>query len=76
MPCEWSNVRFDRGVVGIALAGKDTGGSQIFVAHGRPVHLDARFSVVGRVTEGMDVVDAILPYDTIDRVELVRGDAP
>lgn len=74
MPCEWSNLRFQRGTVGIALAGKDTGGSQIFVAHGRPVHLDARFSVVGRVTDGMDVVDAILPYDTIERVEIVEGD--
>jgi cyclophilin family peptidyl-prolyl cis-trans isomerase len=73
MPCEWSNVRYERGMVGVALAGKDTGGSQLFVAHGRPMHLDARYTIIGRVVDGMDVVDAILPYDRIESVEVIRG---
>ncbi len=65
MPCEWSNLRYERGTVGIALAGKDTGGSQLFITHGRPMHLDARYSVIGHVTEGLEVVDAMLPADRI-----------
>ena len=65
MPCEWSNLRYERGTVGIALAGKDTGGSQLFITHGRPMHLDARYSVIGHVTEGLDAVDAMLPFDRI-----------
>ena len=42
VPCEWSNLRYDRGTVGMALAGKDTGGSQLFVTLGDAPHLDAR----------------------------------
>ena len=70
MPCEWSNLRYERGTVGIALAGKDTGGSQIFISHGAPHHLDGRYPVIGRVTEGMDVVDSLLPHDAIESVEV------
>ncbi|MEM9452721.1 MAG: peptidylprolyl isomerase [Myxococcota bacterium] len=69
MPCEWSNLRYARGTVGIALAGKDTGGSQLFIAHDQPRHLDARYTVIGRVVDGMDVVDKIWPYDRILRVD-------
>ncbi len=69
MPCEWSDTRYERGTVGIALAGKDTGGSQFFVAHTRQPHLDGRFTVIGRVVAGLDVVDALLPHDLIERAE-------
>ena len=72
MPCEWSNLRYERGTVGIALAGKDTGGSQIFIAHDQPRHLDARYTVIGTVVGGMEVVDAIWPYDRITRVEVLE----
>ena len=71
MPCEWSSLRYERGTVGIALAGKDTGGSQIFIVHDQPRHLDARYTVIGRVVEGLDVVDAIWPYDSITKVEVL-----
>lgn len=74
IPCEWSDLRYERGVVGIALAGKDTGGSQFFVAQTRQPHLDGRFTVVGRVrAEDMDVVDRILPHDAIERVEILEA---
>jgi cyclophilin family peptidyl-prolyl cis-trans isomerase len=76
MPCEWSDLRFERGTVGIALAGKDTGGSQIFVAQTRQPHLDGRFTVVGHVEVGLDVVDRMLPQDRILRVEVIDGAAP
>jgi cyclophilin family peptidyl-prolyl cis-trans isomerase len=57
--------------VGIALAGKDTGGSQLFITHGQPHHLDARYTVIGRVVEGLEVIDAIWPYDAITKVEVL-----
>lgn len=76
MPCEWSDTRYERGTVGIALAGKDTGGSQFFVAHTRQPHLDGRFTVIGRVVAGLDVVDALLPHDVIERAEPLEGAAP
>ena len=72
MPCEWSNARYERGTVGVALAGKDTGGSQIFVTHGAPHHLDARFAVVGRVVEGLEVVDRLLPHDEIETIKVLQ----
>jgi cyclophilin family peptidyl-prolyl cis-trans isomerase len=72
VPCEWSNLRYQRGTVGMALAGKDTGGSQFFVTHAAQPHLDGRFTVVGRVSEGMDVVDRLLPGTTIHRVTVIE----
>jgi cyclophilin family peptidyl-prolyl cis-trans isomerase len=74
MPCERSNVRYERGTVGIALAGKDTGGSQFFIAHNREPRLDARYTIIGSVTRGIDVVDGILPYDVIERVEVLTDE--
>ncbi len=71
VPCEWSNQRYERGVVGMALAGKDTGGSQFFIAQSSEPRLDARYTIVGRVTQGLDVLDAILPHDVIESVEVV-----
>lgn len=72
VPCEWSNLRYERGSVGIALAGKDSGGSQFFVTQTPQPHLDGRYTVVGQVDDvGMDVVDQLLPGDRIVRVEVV-----
>ncbi|MFV8751517.1 peptidylprolyl isomerase [Nannocystaceae bacterium ST9] len=72
VPCEWSNLRYERGTVGIALAGKDTGGSQFFVTQTAQPHLDGRYTVVGQVDEeGMSVVDQLLPGDRIVRVEVL-----
>ena len=67
VPCEWSNHHYERGTVGIALAGKDTGGSQFFVTQTPQPHLDARYTVVGRVVRGMEVVDTLLPGDAIEK---------
>jgi cyclophilin family peptidyl-prolyl cis-trans isomerase len=60
---EWSRVPFERGTVGIAHSGKDTGGSQFFVCQSPQPHLNGRYTVIGRVTDGMDVVDRIQPGD-------------
>ena len=48
-------------------AGKDTGGCQIFITHVPTPHLDGNYTVFGRVTAGLDVVDRIEVGDTIDR---------
>ncbi len=56
---EWSEIPFQRGVVGIAHSGKDTGGSQFFVTLSEQPHLNARYTVFGKVTQGMEVVDRL-----------------
>ncbi|AKF11450.1 Peptidyl-prolyl cis-trans isomerase [Sandaracinus amylolyticus] len=65
--CEDHRATYDRGVVGMALAGRDTGGSQFFITHSPQPHLDARYTAFGRVTSGMDAVDRIQPGDHIRR---------
>ena len=72
VPTELSGMPFDRGAVGIALAGLDTGGMQFFVVTADAPHLDARYPWIGRVTEGMEIVDELMEGDAIERVEFVR----
>ena len=70
--CEINWRGFDRGVVGMALSGKDTGGSQWFVTHSPQPHLDGGYTVFGRVDEvGMKVVDSIVRGDKILKVTIV-----
>ncbi|HEY5839062.1 MAG TPA: peptidylprolyl isomerase, partial [Pyrinomonadaceae bacterium] len=57
--CEINEVLFERAAVGMALSGKDTGGSQWFVTHSPQPHLDGGYTVFGRVIRGMEVVDRI-----------------
>jgi cyclophilin family peptidyl-prolyl cis-trans isomerase/HEAT repeat protein len=64
---------YGRGAVGLALAGKDTGGSQFFITLSPQPHLDGAYTLVGWVAEGMDVADRLRPGDTIDRVEVWTG---
>jgi len=62
-----------RGTVGIALDWQDTGGSQFFITHSPQPHLDAKYTVIGRVTDGMDVVDRIQQNDVIRRIRVWDG---
>jgi len=62
-----------RGTVGMALAWRDTGGSQFFITHGPQPHLDARYTVFGRVVSGMEVVDTINQWDVITRIRVWDG---
>ena len=66
--CEVNEVPYDRAAVGMALSGKDTGGSQWFVTHSPQPHLDGGYTVFGRVIRGMEVVDNIARGDVIRRV--------
>jgi cyclophilin family peptidyl-prolyl cis-trans isomerase len=63
--CEINEVPYKRGAVGMALSGKDTGGSQWFVSHSPQPHLDGGYTVFGNVVAGMDVVDSIARGDVI-----------
>ncbi|MCX5752488.1 MAG: peptidylprolyl isomerase, partial [Candidatus Krumholzibacteria bacterium] len=56
--------RYERGTVGMADSGKDTAGSQFFITHTPQPHLNGRYTIVGRVTKGMEVVDTIEEEDT------------
>lgn len=60
--------RYDRGAVGMALSGPDTGGSQYFITHSPQPHLDGHYTVFGRVLRGYDVLDSIVQGDRILRV--------
>lgn len=61
---EWSMTPYERGTVGIAHSGKDTGSSQFFVALSPQPHLDGRYTVFGQVIDGMNVAESIQPGDT------------
>ncbi len=62
----------DRGVLSMAHAGRNTGGSQFFVCHSRDQtsHLDGNHTCFGIVTEGVQVVDLIEEGDKIESIEI------
>jgi cyclophilin family peptidyl-prolyl cis-trans isomerase/HEAT repeat protein len=66
--CEINQALYDRAAVGMALSGKDTGGSQWFVTHAPQPHLDGGYTIFGRVVSGMDVVDRIVRGDVIQSI--------
>ncbi len=67
------NQHHDRGVLSMAHAGKNTGGSQFFVCHSRnnTAHLDGAHTCFGKVVEGVDIVDDISEGDSIESIEIV-----
>jgi HEAT repeat protein/cyclophilin family peptidyl-prolyl cis-trans isomerase len=64
---------FLRGTVGMALAWRDTGGSQFFITQSPQPHLDARYTVFGRVVAGLEVVDAINQWDVVKQIRIWDG---
>ena len=76
--CETSggNQYHDRGVLSMAHAGKDTGGSQFFICHNREntAHLDGHHTCFGKVYEGLDVIDKIRQGDKIEKIVIVDVD--
>lgn len=63
----------DRGVLSMAHAGRNTGGSQFFICHSRTntAHLDGNHTCFGKVIEGLDVIDDIRQGDKMISVEMV-----
>jgi HEAT repeat protein/cyclophilin family peptidyl-prolyl cis-trans isomerase len=72
--CEITGRPYGRGAVGMALSGKDTGGSQFFIALSPQPHLDGGFTLFGQVVAGMDAVLRIRPGDVIEKVEIWTGE--
>jgi cyclophilin family peptidyl-prolyl cis-trans isomerase/HEAT repeat protein len=74
---EINEIPYERGMVGMALSGKDTGGSQWFVTHSPQPHLDGGYTVFGKVNEtDMKIVDNLVRGDKILSVKIVEGNLP
>ena len=67
------NQYHDRGVLSMAHAGRNTGGSQFFICHSRnnTGHLDGNHTCFGKVIENIDTVDKIVAGDVITSIELL-----
>jgi peptidyl-prolyl cis-trans isomerase B (cyclophilin B) len=68
------NQYHDRGVLSMAHAGRDTGGSQFFICHSRrnTSHLDRKHTCFGKVTEGLEVIDEIQQGDRIENIVILE----
>jgi peptidyl-prolyl cis-trans isomerase B (cyclophilin B) len=67
------NQYHDKGVLSMAHAGPNTGGSQFFICHNRQntQHLDGNHTCFGKVVEGLDVIDMITQGDKINSMEVI-----
>lgn len=72
LPFEMSDVDFVRGIVGVASTGLQVGGdSQLFIIKQDRLYLWRSYAVVGKVTQGMDVVDRIQRGDRLTRMRVL-----
>lgn len=71
------NQYHDRGVLSMAHAGRNTGGSQFFICHSRnnTAHLDRNHTCFGRVVEGVETVDLIRQGDKIQKITIIEEQA-
>lgn len=67
-----NNQFHDRGVLSMAHAGRNTGGSQFFICHSRnnTAHLDRNHTCFGKVVEGLEVIDEIRQGDRIESITI------
>ncbi|MCC5942612.1 MAG: peptidylprolyl isomerase [Balneolaceae bacterium] len=70
------NQYHDRGVLSMAHAGRNTGGSQFFICHSRKntAHLDRNHTVFGKVVSGLDVIDDIRQGDKIEKIDIQEAE--
>ncbi len=78
IPCELTggNQYHDRGVLSMAHAGRNTGGSQFFICHSRnnTAHLDRNHTCFGKVVDGLEVIDAIRQGDKIIKITILEDE--
>jgi peptidyl-prolyl cis-trans isomerase B (cyclophilin B) len=69
-----NNQYHDKGVLSMAHAGRNTGGSQFFICHNRAgtQHLDKQHTCFGKVYEGLDVIDQIRQGDVIEKIVIIE----
>lgn len=76
IPCEVSAPRqhHTQGVLSMAHAGRNTGGSQFFICHNRQntQHLDGNHTCFGIIIDGLDIIDQIKQGDKINSIEVVQ----
>lgn len=67
------NQYHDRGVISMAHAGRNSGGSQFFICHSRTntKHLDRQHTCFGKVFEGLEVIDKIRQGDRIEKITII-----
>jgi peptidyl-prolyl cis-trans isomerase B (cyclophilin B) len=68
------NQHHDKGVLSMAHAGRNTGGSQFFICHSRnnTAHLDRHHTCFGKVYEGLEVIDEISQGDVIEKIVVIE----
>lgn len=75
IPCEVTAEKqhHDKGVLSMAHAGRNTGGSQFFICHNRQntQHLDRNHTCFGKVVEGLDIIDQIVQGDKINSITVI-----
>jgi peptidyl-prolyl cis-trans isomerase B (cyclophilin B) len=69
-----NNQYHDKGVLSMAHAGRNTGGSQFFICHNREntKHLDRQHTVFGKVYEGLEIIDTIRQGDKIEKIVILE----
>ncbi|OAS22898.1 peptidylprolyl isomerase [Paenibacillus oryzisoli] len=70
--CEINPNKHERGSLAMAHAGRNTGGSQFYIAYQPQPHLDGGHTVFGKVSKGMELVDAFKGKDKMEKVEVVE----
>jgi len=70
--CEKNTHKHTRGVLSMAHAGKDTGGSQFFITHRATPHLDGKHTVFGQVISGVEIVDKVQVGDKMEKVVMLK----
>jgi len=75
IPCEVNAQKqfHDKGVLSMAHAGRDTGGSQFFICHNRQntQHLDRNHTCFGKVIEGLELIDQIKQGEKINSITVI-----
>lgn len=69
-----NNQYHDKGVLSMAHAGRDTGGSQFFICHNREntKHLDRNHTCFGKITEGLELIESIKAGDKIEKIIIIE----
>ena len=68
--CKGNPLKHERCVISMANAGPNTNGSQFFITHSPQPHLNGKHTVFGKVTKGLDVVDAVRQGDVMVSVKV------